>query len=100
MAAGGPATASGSQVIYAGLTGVGSSGGNIWVTTNAAGGPGTWIDRTGGILAQAEMPDGERFKTLDTVRGLYDQFVAARLERRSPVLALGGGVLGDTVVST
>ncbi len=44
-----------------------------------------------------EIPDGEQYKTLDTLRVLYEQFIAAKLERRSPILALGGGVLGDTV---
>lgn len=44
-----------------------------------------------------EIPDGEQYKSLDTLRDLYDQFIAARLERRSPILALGGGVIGDTV---
>lgn len=44
-----------------------------------------------------EIPDGEQYKTLDTVRELYNQFIAAKLERRSPILALGGGVIGDTV---
>lgn len=43
-----------------------------------------------------EIRDGEPFKTLETVRDLYDQFIAAKLERRSPILALGGGVIGDT----
>ncbi len=42
-----------------------------------------------------EMPDGEAYKTLDTVAGLYDALVTARLDRRSPVIALGGGVVGD-----
>ncbi|MFQ5422199.1 MAG: 3-dehydroquinate synthase, partial [Anaerolineae bacterium] len=42
-----------------------------------------------------EIPDGEQFKTLQTVAELYEQFLAAGLERKSPVLALGGGVLGD-----
>lgn len=42
------------------------------------------------------IPDGEQYKTLATVVSLYDQFVAAGLDRRSPVIALGGGVLGDT----
>lgn len=42
------------------------------------------------------IPDGEQYKTPDTVSTLYDQFLAARLERKSAVLALGGGVLGDT----
>ena len=42
------------------------------------------------------IPDGEQHKTLATVAALYDEFIAAKLDRRSPVLALGGGVLGDT----
>jgi 3-dehydroquinate synthase len=42
-----------------------------------------------------EMPNGEAHKTLATVAGLYDAFVAAGLDRRSPVVALGGGVVGD-----
>ncbi len=43
------------------------------------------------------LPDGEPFKTLNTVAALYPQLIAAKLDRRSPILALGGGVLGDTV---
>jgi len=42
-----------------------------------------------------EVPDGEEYKTLDTVRTLYDRFVATGLDRRSSVIALGGGVVGD-----
>jgi shikimate kinase / 3-dehydroquinate synthase len=42
-----------------------------------------------------EIPDGEAHKTLATAAGLYDAFVAAGLDRRSPVVALGGGVVGD-----
>ena len=41
------------------------------------------------------IPDGEMYKTLATVGDLYEQFVAAGLERRSTVVALGGGVVGD-----
>ncbi|NBC96348.1 MAG: 3-dehydroquinate synthase [Deinococcus-Thermus bacterium] len=41
-------------------------------------------------------PSGEQHKTLDTVRDVYDTMLEARLERRSPVVALGGGVTGDT----
>ncbi len=43
-----------------------------------------------------DLPDGEQFKTLATVAALYDRFIEAKLDRRSPVIALGGGVLGDT----
>ncbi len=42
-----------------------------------------------------EIPDGEANKTLETVSGLYERLVAAGLDRRSPVIALGGGVVGD-----
>jgi 3-dehydroquinate synthase len=45
--------------------------------------------------AVVEMPDGEVHKTLATAAGLYDALAAARLDRRSPVIALGGGVVGD-----
>jgi 3-dehydroquinate synthase len=48
-------------------------------------------------VVAAVIPPGERFKTLDTVRQMYDVLLDARLERRSPVVALGGGVTGDTV---
>ena len=41
------------------------------------------------------MPDGEAYKTLATVGGLYDRFAEARLARSEPVIALGGGVIGD-----
>jgi len=47
--------------------------------------------------ALIEIPDGEQFKSQDTLGDLYDQLIAAKLERRSPILALGGGVIGDTV---
>jgi 3-dehydroquinate synthase len=40
---------------------------------------------------------GEENKTLTTVHDLYDVLLGHRFERRSPVIALGGGVLGDTV---
>ena len=41
------------------------------------------------------VPEGEQHKTLTTIASLYDQFVAARLDRNSAVIALGGGVVGD-----
>lgn len=54
LAAGGPKDSSGfSKVIYAGTDGFGPgtipAGGHLWVTTNAAGGAPTWMDRTGSI---------------------------------------------------
>lgn len=43
------------------------------------------------------MPDGEQYKTLATVASLYVDFVSAGLDRSGAVIALGGGVVGDTV---
>lgn len=43
------------------------------------------------------MPDGEQYKNLKTVQSLYEQFIGAGLDRKGTVLALGGGVVGDTV---
>jgi 3-dehydroquinate synthase len=42
-----------------------------------------------------EIPDGEAHKTLDTAAGLYACLAEARLARGEPVIALGGGVVGD-----
>jgi 3-dehydroquinate synthase len=42
-----------------------------------------------------EIPDGEAYKTLDTAAGLFDRLAEARLARNEPVIALGGGVVGD-----
>lgn len=44
----------------------------------------------------AVMTPSEKKKTLGTVRSLYEVLLEARLERRSPVIALGGGITGDT----
>ena len=41
------------------------------------------------------IPDGEENKTLDTVAGLYDQFLDGGLDRSGGVISLGGGVTGD-----
>lgn len=41
------------------------------------------------------LPDGERHKTLRSVARVLDALAAARFERGSTVIALGGGVIGD-----
>ena len=41
------------------------------------------------------VPDGEASKSVAQLSGLWDRFVEDRLERSSPVVALGGGVVGD-----
>lgn len=39
--------------------------------------------------------DGEHHKSLPTLSGIYDDLLGERLERSTPLLALGGGVVGD-----
>lgn len=46
--------------------------------------------------AIVEMPDGEAYKTLETVAQLYRDFVGVGLDRSGVVIAFGGGVVGDT----
>lgn len=41
------------------------------------------------------VPSGETAKSLRVVSDCYDQLAAARLERKSFIVALGGGVVGD-----
>lgn len=43
------------------------------------------------------LPDGEAFKTLDTLNQLYTALLQAGVDRRGVLLALGGGVIGDMV---
>jgi 3-dehydroquinate synthase len=54
------------------------------------------LEAGGFRVTWAELPSGESHKTLASVARLYDALLDARLERRSPVIALGGGVTGDT----
>jgi 3-dehydroquinate synthase len=42
------------------------------------------------------MPDGERYKTMTTIGRLYDGLVQVAADRATVVLAVGGGVVGDT----
>jgi 3-dehydroquinate synthase len=42
-----------------------------------------------------EIPDDEGSKTLETVEMLYDRLLDLRLDRKSVIFAMGGGVVGD-----
>jgi len=42
------------------------------------------------------VPDGERFKQLPNVVRIYDALIKAGADRASVVVAVGGGVVGDT----
>ena len=41
------------------------------------------------------IPDGERYKTLKSANSLYSEVSSFSADRNTPILALGGGVIGD-----
>lgn len=95
------------HVVDGGLEGLGTAvssvapAGRCVVVTNPVVGA-LYLDAAVASLARAgwqveavEVPDGEVHKTLDTWRALVDRLVALRVDRHTPVVALGGGVTGD-----
>jgi len=54
-------------------------------------------DRFADISAEDPIliPDGERFKHLQTVGRIYDALIRARADRASAIIAIGGGIVGD-----
>ncbi|MEO6423699.1 MAG: 3-dehydroquinate synthase [Candidatus Nitrotoga sp.] len=41
------------------------------------------------------LPDGEQYKNAETLGLIYDALLTHRCERNTPLIALGGGVIGD-----
>ena len=46
-------------------------------------------------VAECILPDGEQHKTLHTAGWVFDALAGQKMNRDAPVLALGGGVVGD-----
>ena len=42
-----------------------------------------------------ELPDGESFKTWDTLNTIFDKLLGSGADRKTVLFALGGGVVGD-----
>lgn len=42
-----------------------------------------------------ELPDGEEYKTLDTLQQIFTALLETRMDRTTTLIALGGGVVGD-----
>ncbi|OAT79873.1 3-dehydroquinate synthase [Desulfotomaculum copahuensis] len=53
------------------------------------------LTAAGFAVVPAEIPDGEEYKSLASAEKLYDLAYGRGLDRRCPVVALGGGVTGD-----
>ena len=53
------------------------------------------LRQTGLETVPVLVPDGEEHKNLTSLAAIYDRLIAERLERKSCIVALGGGVIGD-----
>jgi 3-dehydroquinate synthase len=52
--------------------------------------------RSNGVEVQSIiLPDGEQYKSGESLNMIYDALLSARSERGTPLIALGGGVIGD-----
>jgi 3-dehydroquinate synthase len=53
------------------------------------------LRREGVAIVPVVLPDGEQFKTAETLGRIYDALLGNRCERNTTLIALGGGVVGD-----
>jgi 3-dehydroquinate synthase len=53
------------------------------------------LERAGLRAHRINVPDGDSTKNLGQLRKLYDAFLAKGLDRKSVLVALGGGMVGD-----
>ena len=54
-----------------------------------------WFSSPGKSVEKITIPDGEQFKSQETLASIYDQLIAKRADRSTTIIALGGGVVGD-----
>jgi 3-dehydroquinate synthase len=57
---------------------------------------GQQVQRALGAIEPILLPDGERYKNLQAVAKVYDALIRANADRGSAIVAVGGGVIGDT----
>lgn len=55
----------------------------------------SFLRRSGYRTITVTLPDGEKYKTIDYVKKIYDELIKNRFDRADAILALGGGVTGD-----
>ena len=53
------------------------------------------LARMAGATEPILVPDGERFKLLQTVSRVYESLIRANADRASTIVTFGGGVIGD-----
>ncbi len=75
------------------------TGRKLLVVTNETVAP-LYLERTLAAFADFHaaslvLPDGEQYKTMDTVMRVFDVLLEGRYDRHATLVALGGGVIGD-----
>ena len=53
------------------------------------------LEQAGNSVVMIEIPDGEEFKNAATLNSVYDALIEGGIDRKSFIVALGGGVVGD-----
>ncbi|MGD9788213.1 MAG: 3-dehydroquinate synthase [Sulfuricellaceae bacterium] len=53
------------------------------------------LERSGVAVTPVILPDGEEFKNWETLNRIFDALLENRAERKTTLIALGGGVIGD-----
>ncbi|MBL8310904.1 MAG: 3-dehydroquinate synthase [Burkholderiales bacterium] len=76
-------------------------GGTLAIVTNETLGP-MFLPRLremasamGKAAIEIVLPDGEAYKTADSLDRIYSAMLAAKCDRKTTILAVGGGVIGD-----
>lgn len=55
----------------------------------------TTLRARGAQCISVVLPDGEAHKSWETLNKIFDELLTNRCERKTPLIALGGGVIGD-----
>jgi len=53
------------------------------------------LEKVGAGTTAIVLPDGETHKNWESLNRIYDHLLASRCDRMTPIIALGGGVVGD-----
>jgi len=53
------------------------------------------LNASGREVTVIQVPDGEQYKSLETLSDIYDALIDRHFDRYSGMIALGGGVIGD-----
>jgi 3-dehydroquinate synthase len=75
--------------------------GRVFIVTNTTVAP-LYLEKLQSTLRSIDihtesviLPDGEQYKNSDTLNNIYNALLKSRCERTTPLIALGGGVVGD-----